>query len=199
MQFAVLFVCTGNICRSPTAERMLRHRLSGRLGPSMPFAVTSAGTGALVGAPIYPDAARLLTQSGVDIDGFAARDLAKSMVESADVVLAMTREHRAATARLAPRALPKLFTLREFARTLAENRDAWPSTTDPLERARALLALAQQVRGKAGPVDRSMDDVPDPYRRSAQHYDEAWALISAAVDIVVEAVSPGKGSAFQRA
>src|SRR5579885_3058612 len=122
MQFTVLFVCTGNICRSPTAERLLRHRLRERFGPSMPFAVTSAGTGALVGEAIYPDAATLLTAAGVDVAGFAARSLARPMAESANLVLAMTREHRAAVARVAPRVLPKLFTLREFARVLEDNR-----------------------------------------------------------------------------
>jgi len=195
MQFGVLFVCTGNICRSPTAERMLRHRLRDRLGPAMPFTVTSAGTGALVGEPIFPDAARLLTRNGVDVGEFAARDLAKSMVESANVVLAMSREHRAATARMAPRTLPKLFTLREFARTLALHRDEWPTVADPLERATALLVLAQERRGRTGPVDPSLDDVPDPYRRSPERYDEAWALISAAVDVLVEAFAPIAGSA----
>lgn len=189
MAFAVLFVCTGNICRSPTAERLLLHRLRARLGPSVPFDITSAGVGALVGEPIYPDAARLLIRDGIDVGGFTARDLSRPLAESADVILAMTREHRAATARLAPRTLSKLFTLREFARTLAENRDAWPTATDPLQRARALLALAQQRRGSAGPVGPSADDVPDPYRRSAQRYDEAWALISASVEVIVEAMA----------
>ncbi len=150
----------------------------------MPFDVTSAGTGALVGEPIHPDAARLLTRDRIDVEGFAARDLRRSMADSADLILAMTREHRAATARLAPRALPKLFTLREFARVLADNRDAWPTATDPATRAEALLALAGARRGLAGPVDPSADDVPDPYRRSAQVYDEAWTLISAAVDVI---------------
>jgi protein-tyrosine phosphatase len=187
MQFAVLFVCTGNICRSPTAERLLAYRLRARLGPSMPFDVTSAGTGALVGEPIYADAARLLDRDGIDIAGFAARDLTRPIAESADIILAMTREHRAATARLAPRVLPKLFTLREFARILADNRAAWPPAADPVVRARAMLALAQQQRGRTGPVDPSLDDVPDPYRRAPQLYDEAWALIAAAVDVVVDA------------
>jgi len=155
----------------------------------MPFDVRSAGTGALVGEPIFPDAARLLTRDGIDVTGFAARDLVRATAESADVVLAMTREHRAATARLAPRALPKLFTLREFARTLDDHRDAWPTAADALIRARALLALAQERRGMAGPVDPRLDDVPDPYRRPAQVYDEAWALISAAVDVIVDAVA----------
>jgi protein-tyrosine phosphatase len=189
-RFAVLFVCTGNICRSPTAERLLAHRLRARLGAAMPFDVASAGTGALVGEPIFADAARLLDRDGIDIGGFAARDLARPIAESADLVLAMTREHRAATARLAPRVLPKLFTLREFARTLADNRDGWPSATDPVARARALLTHAQQRRGRAGPVDPSLDDVPDPYRRAPQLYDQAWALIGEAVDVVAEAVAP---------
>jgi protein-tyrosine phosphatase len=188
-RFAVLFVCTGNICRSPTAERLLAHRLRARLGRSMRFDVTSAGTGALVGEPIYPDAARLLTNGGIDIEGFAARDLARPLAESADLILAMTREHRATIARLAPRVLPKLFTLREFARTVADNRDAWPTSTDPLARARALLVLAAQRRGRSGPVRPALDDVPDPYRRAPQLYDEAWTLISDAVDVMVEAIT----------
>ena len=50
--------------------------------------------------------------------------------------------------------------------------------------------LAQQRRGLAGPVDPSLDDVPDPYRRAAQVYDEAWTLISAAVDVIVDAIAP---------
>jgi protein-tyrosine phosphatase len=188
-RFTALFVCTGNICRSPTAERMLAHRLRARLGPAMPFVIASAGTGALVGQPIFPDAARLLAHADVDVTGFAARDLARPLAESADVILAMTREHRAATARLAPRVLPKLFTLREFARVIARHRDAWPIGADPLARARALVALAQQRRGLAGPVEPALDDVPDPYRRSAQVYEQAWALISEAVDVVVEGIA----------
>lgn len=187
MRFAVLFVCTGNICRSPTAERLLARRLRDRLGVGMPFEVSSAGVGALAGDPIYPDAAQLLIRAGIDVSGFAARDLGRSMAESADLILGMSRSHRAAVARLAPRVLPKLFTLREFARVLADNRDAWPTATEPVARAQALLSLAQQRRGRAGPVDPALDDVPDPYRRSAQAYDEAWALIATAVDVVVDA------------
>ena len=191
MRFAVLFVCTGNICRSPTAERLLRHRLRAQLGPAMPFDVTSGGTGALVGEPIYPDAARLLIRDSIDVADFTARDVTRSIAESADVVLAMTRSHRATIARLAPRTLPKLFTLREFARLLAEQRDTWPTGADPVARARALLALAQQRRAQAGPVPPSADDVPDPFRGSAQLYDEAWTLISAAVDVIVDAFTSG--------
>jgi protein-tyrosine phosphatase len=189
MRFAVLFVCTGNICRSPTAERLLRYRLRAHLGPAMPFDVTSAGTGALVGEPIYPDAARLLTRDHIDVEGFAARKLTRSLADSADLVLAMTRQHRAATARLAPRVLTKLFTLREFARVLAEHRDDWPVAGDPVTRARALLPLAQQWRALARPVDPGADDVPDPYLRPAQVYDEAWTLISAAVDVIADAIT----------
>jgi len=189
MQFSVLFVCTGNICRSPTAERLLHHRLRERLGPSMPFVIASAGTGALVGEAIYSDAAELLTGAGIDVGGFAARSLARPMAESANLVLAMTRQHRAAVARIAPRVLPKLFTLREFARVLEDNRDAWPTTADPLARAGALLTLAQQRRGKSAPVDASRDDVPDPYQRSREHYEQAWTLISDAVDVVAAAIA----------
>src|SRR3954467_2493207 len=144
-RFFVLFVCTGNICRSPTAERMLRHALAERLGDDAAlFDVSSAGTGALVDYPIQEHAAALMAEQGVDVAGFAARQLDTGLLEGADLLLGMTREHRAAAATEAPSAIRRLFTLREFARLAdagAEAGEVDPSLP-PVERARALVEAA---------------------------------------------------------
>ena len=87
--YAILCVCTGNVCRSPAAERLL----TARLGPTV--TVASAGTFGLVGRAIDPPMAAQLAALGLPDVGFAARRLAASDVGLADLVLGLTRQHRA--------------------------------------------------------------------------------------------------------
>ncbi|MEI2828096.1 MAG: hypothetical protein V9F04_18075 [Dermatophilaceae bacterium] len=94
----VLVVCTGNICRSPAGERLLRHLLPRDRG----IEVTSAGTYAVVGHPIEPSMARLLTADGVDVSGFAARRLTETLVAATDLVLTMETGHRTAVVHAPP-------------------------------------------------------------------------------------------------
>src|SRR5688500_1096387 len=105
------------MCRSPIAERLLRVRLRERLGPAADqVAVASAGTGALEGQPMDPVEAETMRSLFGSDDGFAAHRLTADQVRTADLVLTATREHRAATVRLAPQASRRSFTLREFSR-----------------------------------------------------------------------------------
>jgi protein-tyrosine phosphatase len=182
-----LFVCTGNICRSPTAERLLRHALRERLGDDADlFEVTSAGTGALVDSPIQEHAAGLLAEHGIDAAGFSARQLDADLLADADLMLGLTRDHRAAAATEAPAAIRKLFTLREFARLAeAAAREVSPSLP-PVERARALVQAAARQRGMVRPGQRADDDVPDPYGRPSGAYRLPFALISAAVEDIAD-------------
>ena len=69
--FAILCICTGNVCRSPAAERLLARAL----GPSV--TVASAGTYALVGQPFSPPMDRLVLEGGADPAGFAAGQLSE--------------------------------------------------------------------------------------------------------------------------
>jgi protein arginine phosphatase len=89
----VLFVCTGNICRSPLAEALLRRALSERNLPD--FRVTSAGTGAWDGAPASEGAYLVALERGLDLSGHRARLLTREIVEDADLILTMARHHRA--------------------------------------------------------------------------------------------------------
>ena len=108
----LLTVCTGNICRSPLAEALLRERLA-----PLDVRVSSAGTRALVGYGMTPEAAQLAADYGVpEVAAHRARFLTEGLLETPDLILAMSREHRRAIVDLAPRRLRSTFTLREFAR-----------------------------------------------------------------------------------
>jgi len=191
-RFSILFVCTGNICRSPTAERMLRHALVDRLGDAAShFEVGSAGTGALVDYPIQEHAAELLTRQGIDVSGFAARQLDAELVADADLVLGLTREHRAAAATAAPSIIRRLFTLREFARLAEAGAAEVRPEQPPVERARALAQAATAQRGIVRPEKPGDDDVPDPYGGPADAYRLAFTLIEASVRVVAELIATG--------
>jgi len=69
-RFRVLFVCIGNVCRSPLGERLLAARLHAEA-----FEVSSAGVAAMVGSPMTPEAAVHLESYGGSADGFVARQM----------------------------------------------------------------------------------------------------------------------------
>lgn len=110
----VLFVCTGNICRSPTAERLTAALVeqSGRSD----IAVSSAGTRAVVGRPIHSEAALVLRSLGGDDTNFTSRRLTPLIAYEADLVLTMTEAHRDAVLVAAPRMLRQTYTLIEAAK-----------------------------------------------------------------------------------
>jgi glycine hydroxymethyltransferase len=112
----VLFVCTGNICRSPMAEALFRHmtRNHGR------YQALSAGIGAVDGQPPSAHAVRTLKDLGVDMSGQRSRQLTRELVDQADFIFGMTRGHVDAIALLHPHAMEKVFLLREFDITSGE-------------------------------------------------------------------------------
>lgn len=192
--FSILTVCSGNICRSPLAERLLRAGLA--QWPQV--SASSAGTIGMTGHPMTDQAAALARQFGGDPTGHAARELTAQQLTDADLVFAMSREHRRAIAELAPRAIRYTFTIREFARLIGEVTDldlddtAGLPADDIAGRFASLLEVASSQRGiVAPPLSADDDDVVDPYRRSDETYAESARQLVPAVDAVV--------SLFQRA
>lgn len=161
--FRILLVCTGNICRSPLAERFLQRGLD-EIAPEQ-FAVFSAGTNGVVDDMVTPEIARIAARNGVTLEGFRACRLDAAHVRDADLILTMERSQRAAVVQLLPSALRHTFTLREFARILplVPSEDA----SSPIERWHSLAALAQRYRRPA-PGDGEDDDVVDPIGRSEE-------------------------------
>jgi len=135
-----------------------------------------------------------MAEQGIDVAGFAARQLDADLLEDADLLLGMTREHRAAAATEAPATIRRLFTLREFARLASAAGELDPSLP-PVERARALVEAAAGQRGMVRPGQPADDDVPDPYGRPADAYRLPFALIGEAVEVIADLMAPVSGFA----
>ncbi|HWX22007.1 MAG TPA: ribose 5-phosphate isomerase B [Candidatus Binatia bacterium] len=110
----VLFVCTGNVCRSPMAEGLFRHAVQGR----GEYRVLSAGLGAMEGQPPSSYAIQAVSELGIDISAQRSRLLTPELVQQADYIFGMTHSHIDTVMLLYPQAAEKTFLLREFDETL---------------------------------------------------------------------------------
>ncbi|MDX1950694.1 MAG: ribose 5-phosphate isomerase B [Verrucomicrobiota bacterium] len=110
----ILFVCTGNVCRSPMAEGLFRHAVKGRGD----FRIVSAGVGAIDGQPPSPYAVKACKDLQIDIGRQRSRMLTAELVQQADYIFGMTHGHVDAVTLLYPQAAEKTFLLREFDETL---------------------------------------------------------------------------------
>jgi len=187
MTFRVLHVCTGNICRSPMAEHLMRAGLAARGVDGV--VVASAGTRGLEGEPVQEHALAELAGRAVTAEAFRARRLLAEHVAEADLVLGATRAHRAAAVTLVPRAAARTFTLREHDRLLSRV-DPADLPADPVERARALAAAAAAQRGLVRPDRPEDDDVADPYGGPASAYPPCAALIDQSLQRWLDLLAP---------
>ena len=107
----VLFICTGNTCRSPMAEGLFRLATAGRKD----FTVSSAGVAASKGCPASIETQNLLKKRGISLAGFKSRPVGDAMLKNASHVFAMTEGHLAALEARFPHYANKFFLVREFA------------------------------------------------------------------------------------
>ncbi|MFC7574234.1 arsenate reductase/protein-tyrosine-phosphatase family protein [Klenkia terrae] len=162
----LLFVCTGNICRSPLAER-LTTAFAAEVGTSE-LTAESAGIGALVGRAMDGEAAAVLAELGGSAEGFRARSFSPALTDHADLVLALERSHRAVVLERAPRALRRTFTLREAAAVLELLPPEDLPTADSVHERGVQLVAALARRRNEWRGSSGATDVPDPYRRPSE-------------------------------
>ena len=163
--FRILMVCTGNICRSPMAEQMLRQKFAQRNIKNV--VIDSAGVFAMVGQTMTPETAVALSNAGVKPSKHAARQTTTEMLASYNLVLTATTEHRAEVVRTLTRANRYTYTIKEFANLVSyvANPDPDVELPTPTDLADKLLS-ASMARGYAPEV--SQADIEDPY---LQHQD----------------------------
>jgi glycine hydroxymethyltransferase len=106
----ILFICTGNVCRSPMAEGLFRKATDG----NHEFRILSAGLGAVDGQPPTTHSVIAMRELGIDISGQRSRALTADLIRQADYIFGMTHGHVDTIGLLYPAAADKTFLLREF-------------------------------------------------------------------------------------
>ena len=147
-KFSVLFVCTGNICRSPTAEAIFR-KLAADAGMAETVTADSAGThGYHVGEPPDPRAQEAAAKRGYDLSGLRARRFEEADFQRFDLVLAMDQDHYSILSNLAqPPAGHKLKLMMSYARGFPEQEVPDPYYGGPQGFERVLDMLEDAAQG----------------------------------------------------
>jgi protein-tyrosine phosphatase len=174
VSLTILFVCTGNVCRSPMAEYVARRRVA----ETADLRVFSAGVAALVGDPVDAGSASALAELGIDSSAHRARQFDPWEAGDVDLVLTAEVAHREVVMAQVPGALRRTFTMKEFARLLPHVGQGTPAE---------LIDRAAQIRGMYGAVPRALDDVPDPYRRGLARAQATLGEITTALEPLLAA------------
>ena len=174
----ILFVCTGNVCRSP----FLAHALAAR-SPRGAALFSSAGTHALVGHPASDRIVAQLRRRGIDARGHRSRQLNEDDLDRPQLILTADRGQRQLLALRRPAAADRIFTARQLVRLL---ESAPPGVSGDLD---DVLTRARAARGRAGASTQD-DDISDPWRRSRRVYAEAVAVMDEVVDRLADHLVP---------
>ena len=186
----VVFVCTGNICRSPMAQQMLEQLAKKH---NLPLSVTSAGVAAMTGDPMTKESAEVMVQRNYKPTAHKAKDLTLKLLTDADLAITMTLEHRSDIARMLPRASKYSFTLDEFAR-LASFLKSDPGFSEEFKkksretRAQYLARAIKEavlLRGMV-PTGEEPKDVMDPYGEGIEVYSEVAEQIDLMIQVIVD-------------
>lgn len=163
----IVFVCTGNICRSPMGEALLRHELARRGCDDVE--VTSCGTWASAPQPATAHAVQALRGRGIDLEPHRSRALDAAELEEADLVLAMTSVHVREIEEAAPRVLPKVRLIKELVEL----------ELPPGAGLGELLAATRPAPRRNLDVDDPMGLLPRSYERAAGEIETGVKVLAA--------------------
>ncbi|MDD3906179.1 MAG: L-threonylcarbamoyladenylate synthase [Candidatus Omnitrophica bacterium] len=125
---SVLFICTGNSCRSIMAEGLLKKRLEELGKPGI--TVRSAGTRAIDGFPPMVETINVMDSEGVDVSGMRSTSITDDIIKESDLIFVMSRAHKSEIIRQVPEAAGKTFLLREYG--MVSGKPADPEIPDPI-------------------------------------------------------------------
>ncbi len=146
---SVLFVCTGNMYRSPIAAEVFRSALA-QIGKDMDWHIDSAGTWTVEGKPIPPQAAQIARALGVQVEGHKTRMLNRQMMEEYDLILVMEHGHLEALRAEFPFAQNKVRLLSEVLSGFGY--DIPDPAASPLEAQNILQEMSNMIRHGAANI-----------------------------------------------
>jgi protein-tyrosine phosphatase len=173
--FGLLFVCTGNICRSATAEAIARRELARY--PGVALRVSSAGSHALEGNPAASRSVVAAAARGANLERHHARELTRRRVRAANLVLCMAAEHRPFVLAYDRSAAARTFLFAAFARAAVQWE--WLASS-PAELVELAAKHARELPG---------DDVEDPLGHPAERYEACAERLDSMVTPVIAALA----------
>lgn len=181
----ILFVCTGNVCRSPMAEHLLRRALRER---GVDDGVSSAGL-LPDGMPAAPEVIEILQGRGLDASSHRSRTVTPEILDASDLVVGMAREHVRELALMAPAVLPRSFTLKELVR---RGDEVGPRRGG--ESLGAWVERAQDGRFHTAHLGASgLDDIEDPIGRRFAVFKKTAAEIDGLIGRLADLAWPRRG------
>ncbi len=179
----ILFVCTGNTCRSPMAEGLMRNLL-----PNKDFSVASAGVAAFPGCPASHDAVFVMKEIGINISSHRSQPVSESLVRRASLVFAMTESHLAELDSRFPAHRKKFFLVNEFQKSnrgipdpIGQGQGVYRNCRDSLKSAVGEIANRLLSDNKTNEINATMSTATDSASLSLPALDREDPAIAAAI------------------
>ncbi|GAV22196.1 low molecular weight protein arginine phosphatase [Carboxydothermus pertinax] len=157
----ILFVCTGNTCRSPMAQYLF-NKIAAEKG--LAHEALSVGLYALDGDPATEQAVQALQEEGIDLSSHKATRLFEGITREADLILTMSRGHKEALLQLFPDLGNKVYTLKEYVGEEGDVADPFGGDIEvyrqtALELKQLILKLIAKIEAKGAEEDENSDRV----------------------------------------